>query len=156
MSYDRDCLSCLNEHRSSAAQRSLISRARARAPELEKRIQAALSDRKRTGEGVRGQAQCSGSATALSPRPPREAASAQVSLGLPRRPCDWCPVRPQPGRPLTINLIQRNKIVNQTYGSYHVDNRDCDMSDERTITKAVGLSLTAVFVVILILGAISY
>jgi hypothetical protein len=30
------------------------------------------------------------------------------------------------------------------------------MSDERTITKAVGLSLTAVFVVILILTAISY
>jgi hypothetical protein len=30
------------------------------------------------------------------------------------------------------------------------------MTDERTITKAVGLSLTALFVAILILGAISY
>jgi len=30
------------------------------------------------------------------------------------------------------------------------------MTNERTITKAVGLSLTVVFVVILILGAISY
>ena len=57
------------------------------APELEKRIQAALSDRKRTGEGVRGIAKrfgvtpvrCSRS-PALPPPWPREAGAAQMRL----------------------------------------------------------------------------
>jgi hypothetical protein len=53
-----------------------------------KRIQAALNERKRTGEGVRGIAKrfgvdpstlCSGSA-ALSPTRPREAESAQMRM----------------------------------------------------------------------------
>jgi hypothetical protein len=57
-------------------------------------------------------------------------------------------------RPL-FDLTQRN--INQLGVGIILKDRDwVVMSDERTIAKAVGVSLTVVFVAILILSAISY
>jgi hypothetical protein len=54
-----------------------------------------------------------------------------------------------------FDLTQR--IINQICVHIILRGRDSrPMSDERTITKTVGVSLTVVFVAILILSAISY
>jgi hypothetical protein len=57
--------------------------------------------------------------------------------------------------PPLFDLTQRN--INQLGVGIVLKDRDwAVMSDERTIAKAVGVSLTVVFVAILILSAISY
>jgi hypothetical protein len=54
-----------------------------------------------------------------------------------------------------FDLTQR--IINQVCVHIVLKGRDyAVMSDERTIVKAVGVSLTVVFVAIMILSAISY
>jgi hypothetical protein len=54
-------------------------------------------------------------------------------------------------------VLFKRKNYEPIYVSYHSEwPRQAVMSDERTIAKTVGVSLTVVFVAILILSAISY
>jgi hypothetical protein len=58
---------------------------------------------------------------------------------------------------LTARFDLAQRIINQLCVGITLKGRDqAVMSDERTIAKAVGVSLTVVFVTILILSAISY